>query len=84
MIAPGPVHCFSLTFLGSYIVLYVVLFTFICMDIQIGWQVSGQQEDRLSDTHVYVYICLIASMLTYVSYSLIIYIGLYIQLSVWL
>ena len=38
------------------------------MDIQIGWQVSGQQNGRLADTHVYVYICLIASMLTYLSY----------------
>ena len=37
----------------------------ICIDIQIGWQVSGQQDDRLADTHVYVYICLIASMPTY-------------------
>ena len=38
------------------------------MDIQIGWQVSGQQDGRLADTHVLVYICLIASMLTYLSF----------------
>ena len=38
------------------------------MDIQVGWQVSGQQDGRLADTHVYVYICLIASMLTYFSF----------------
>ena len=25
------------------------------MDIQIGWQVSGQQDGKLADTHVYVY-----------------------------
>ena len=40
----------------------------ICMDIQIGWQVPGQQGGRLADTHVYVYTCLIASILTYLSY----------------
>ena len=38
------------------------------MDTQIGWQVSGQQDCRLADTHVYVYICVIASMLTYFSF----------------
>ena len=38
------------------------------MDIQIGWQVPGQQDGRLADTHVYVYTCLIANMLTYLSY----------------
>ena len=41
------------------------------MDIHslyIGWQVPGQQDDRLADTRVYVYTCLIASMLTYLSY----------------
>ena len=38
------------------------------MDIQIGLQVLGQQDGRLADTHVYVYICLIASMPTYLSY----------------
>ena len=47
---------------------YSILYTFICMDIQIGWQVSGQQDGRLADTHVYVYIYLIDSMLTYLSY----------------
>ena len=40
----------------------------ICMDIQIGWQVSGHQDGRLADTHVYVYTCIIASVLTYLSY----------------
>ena len=48
--------------------IYSIVYTFICMDIQIGWQVSGQQDGRLADTHVYVYICLIASILTYLSY----------------
>ena len=38
------------------------------MDIHIGWQVQGQQDDRLADTHVYVYTCVIATMLTYLSY----------------
>ena len=38
------------------------------MDIQIGWQVSGQQDGSLADTHEYVYISLIASMLSYLSY----------------
>ena len=38
------------------------------MGIQIGWQVPGQQDGMLADTHVYVYTCLIASMLTYLSY----------------
>ena len=38
------------------------------MDIQIGWQVSGQQDNRLADTHVYIYICLFASMPIYLSY----------------
>ena len=38
------------------------------MDIQIGWQVPGQQDGRLTDTLVYVYTCLIATMLTYLSY----------------
>ena len=48
--------------------IYSVVYTFICMDIQIGWQVSGQQDGRLANTHVYVYICLIASRLTYLSF----------------
>ena len=48
--------------------IYSIVYTFICIDIQIGWQVSVQQDGRLADTHVYVYICLIASMLTYLSY----------------
>ena len=48
--------------------IYSIVYTFICMNIQIGWQVSGQQDGRLADTHVYVYICLIASMLTYLSF----------------
>ena len=63
------------------------VFTFICMDIQIRWQVSGQQDGKLADTHVYVYIFLIASMLTYLGLSFRayhIYIVFYIQLSVWL
>ena len=47
---------------------YSIVFTMICMDIQIGWQVPGQQDVRLADTHVYVYTCIIASMLTYLSY----------------
>ena len=25
------------------------------MDIEIGWQVSGQQDGRLAYTHVYIY-----------------------------
>ena len=29
---------------------------------------TGQQDGRLADTHVYVYTCKIASMLTYLSY----------------
>ena len=36
--------------------IYSIVYTFICMDIQIGWQVSGQRDGRLADTHVYVYI----------------------------
>ena len=48
--------------------IYRIVYTFICMDIQIGWRISGQQDGRLADTHVYVYICLIASMQTYLSY----------------
>ena len=48
--------------------IYSIVYTLICMDIQIGWQVSGQQCGRLADTHVYVYICLIASMPTYLPY----------------
>ena len=48
------------------------------MDIQIGWQVPGQQDGRLADTHVYAYTCLIANMLTYLSYRAYhIYIVLY-------
>ena len=43
------------------------------MDIQIGKQVSGQQDSRLADTHVYIYICLIASMLTYLSFRAYLY-----------
>ena len=39
------------------------------MDIQIGWQVSEQQDGRLADIHVYVYEFLIASMPTYLSYK---------------
>ena len=48
--------------------MFSIVYTFICMDIQIGWQVSGQQDGRLADTHVYIYICLFASMLTYLSF----------------
>ena len=48
--------------------IYSIVYTLVCMDKQIGWQVSGQQDGRLADTHVYVYICLIASMPTYLSY----------------
>ena len=48
--------------------IYSIVYTFICMDIQISLQVSGQQDDRLAATHVYVYIWLIASMPTYLSY----------------
>ena len=48
--------------------IYSIVYTFICMDIEIGWQVPGQQGGRLADTHVYFYICLIASMLTYLSF----------------
>ena len=48
--------------------IYSIVYTFICMDIQKGWQVSGQQDGTLADTDVYVYICLIASMLTYLSF----------------
>ena len=48
--------------------IYSIVYTFICMDIQIGWLISGQQDGRLTDTRVYVYICLIASMLTYLSF----------------
>ena len=35
--------------------IYSIVYTLICMDIQIGWLVSGQQDDSLADTHVYVY-----------------------------
>ena len=48
--------------------IHSIVYTLICMDIQIGWQVPGQQDGRLVDTHVYVYICLIAGMLTYLSF----------------
>ena len=48
--------------------IYNIVYTLICIDIQIGWLVSGQQDGSLADTHVYVYICLIASMPTYLSY----------------
>ena len=48
--------------------IYSIVYTFICMDIQIGSQVSGQQDGRLADTHVYICISLIAGMLTYLSY----------------
>ena len=48
--------------------IYSIVYTLMCMAIQIGWQVSGQQNGRLTDTHVYVYICPIASMPTYLSY----------------
>ena len=48
--------------------IYSIVYTLIGMDIQIGWWVPGQQDGRLADTHVYVYTCLIASMLTYLSY----------------
>ena len=34
--------------------IYSIEYTFICMAIQIDWQVSGQQDGRLADTHVYV------------------------------
>ena len=53
---------------SRFLGLYIIVYTLICMDIQIGWQVPGQQDGRLADTHVYVYTCLIASMLTYLSY----------------
>ena len=47
--------------------------------LSIGWRVSGQQGGRLADTHVYVYICLIASMPTYLPYRTYhIYIYIYI------
>ena len=36
--------------------IYSIVYTFICMDIQISWQVSGQQDGRLADTHVRVMI----------------------------
>ena len=48
--------------------IYSTVYIFICIDIQIGWQVSGQQDGRLAATHVYVYLCLIAGMLTNLSH----------------
>ena len=35
--------------------IYSIVYTFIYLNKQIGWQVSGQQDGRLAGTHVYVY-----------------------------
>ena len=61
-------HWFCISKIHVSQLIYSIVYTMICMDIQIGWQVPGQQDGRLADTHAYVYTCLIASMLTYLSY----------------
>ena len=37
--------------------IYSIVYTFICMDIQIGWQVSGQQAGRYTCIRLYMSNC---------------------------
>ena len=61
-------HWFCISKIKVSQLIYSIVYTMICIDIQIFWHVPGQQDGRLADTHVYVFTCIIASMLTYLSY----------------